>query len=78
MFEVGEPAKNLQGAIGVLPTAQVEHANILAGWQVDSDIGIERGGRHPLQDGGAHANYLKPYFFLVERVYKSCERRKVS
>ena len=33
---------------------------------------------HPLQDGPAHPGYLKPYFLLAERVYKSCERRKFS
>ena len=41
-------------------------------------IGIQRCGGNTLQDGGAHARYLKPYFFLAERVNKLCERRKFS
>ena len=35
-------------------------------------------GRTTLQNGGAHPGDLKPYFFLLERVNKSCERRKFS
>src|SRR5438445_1240221 len=58
--------------------AQVEHPHILTRRQIDPDIGVERGGRDTLQDRAAHADYLKPYFFLAERVYKSCERRKFS
>src|SRR5882672_9547952 len=45
---------------------------------VDPKIRIQRGRRNPLQNGGAHARDLKPYFFLAERVNKSCERRKFS
>lgn len=44
----------------------------------DPDIGVKRGGRYPLQDRCAHSRDLKPYFLLAERVYKLCERRKLS
>src|SRR5689334_12495268 len=60
------------------PLAEVDYPQVSAGGQVDPDVSVERGGRGALQDGAAHACYLKPYFFLAERVYKSCERRKFS
>ena len=43
-------------------------------FQVNPDIG----GQHSLKDGPAHPDYLKPNFFRAERMYKPCERRKLS
>jgi hypothetical protein len=47
----------------------------LATRQINPQISIEGRCRDTLQDGGAHAGYLKPNFFLSERVNKPCERR---
>lgn len=46
--------------------------------QVDPDVSVQSRGGDTLEDGTAHPGYLKPYFFLAERVNKSCERRKFS
>jgi len=59
-------------------SAQVEHAHVLARGQIDPNIRSQRGSGDALQNGAAHAGYLKPYFFRAERVDKSCERRKFS
>lgn len=63
---------------GTLLVTDVEDADVLPRWQVDPEIGVESAAGNSLQDGGAHPRYLKPYLFLLERVNKSCERRKFS
>jgi hypothetical protein len=58
--------------------AKAEHSHVLPRRQINPEVRIQGGGRHALENRGAHAGDLKPYFFLAERVNKSCERRKFS
>ena len=46
------------------------------GPQTQSDIGVERGGGHTLQDGAAHADYLKPN--LLSRFRPLARRNQVN
>jgi len=58
--------------------AQAQDTHVFTRGQIDPEIRVQGGSRAALQNGRTHAYDLKPYFFLLERVNKSCERRKFS
>src|SRR5207249_4859536 len=58
--------------------AHLKDSDILALGQINPQVRTQSCRRDTLQDGPAHPRYLKPYFLRSERVYKPCERRKLS
>lgn len=47
---------------------QIQHPHVLASGQIHPEVRVERRGRDSLQNGPAHAHYLKPNLLRSERV----------
>ena len=54
----------------------IHRAHVIALWEIDPKVNIERGYRRTLQHRRGHSDDYKPNAFRIERVDKPTERRK--